>query len=200
MERQARSLARGGFLRLRGVEVHDVVKELHCVGFGSPRGAKIPINAGDGLGESFLRDVDGAEVVDLSGADASLPNEMVAFLAAGESALQAARAAVGTGPRIPMDEIRAIDPTADRIELLLLNDEVNDYAPDAAALTYELVPGDSYLTFTIDASQPSNNNTELELEDDAADGTSEGVTHPYNLYVVKDGTTYTLDPNFVNRN
>ncbi len=71
---------------------------------------------------------------------------------------------------------------------------------DDSGAWHELVPGDSYLTFTIDASQPSNNNTELELEDDAADGTSEGVTHPYNLYVVKDGTTFTLDPNFVNRN
>ncbi len=43
-------------INTRGVQVH-------CVGYGSPRGAKIPIDVGDGLGESFLRDGDGAEVV-----------------------------------------------------------------------------------------------------------------------------------------
>ena len=36
---------------------------VHCVGIGSPRGAKIPIDAGDGLGERFLRDRDGTDVV-----------------------------------------------------------------------------------------------------------------------------------------
>ena len=71
---------------------------------------------------------------------------------------------------------------------------------DAAGTWHELVPGNTFETFTIAANQPGNNNTELELEDDAADGTSEGVTHPYNLFVVSGGSTYTLDPNFINKN
>lgn len=71
---------------------------------------------------------------------------------------------------------------------------------DDAGNWQDLVPGDSFLTFTIGSNQPTNNNTELELEDDDSDGTSEGVTHPYNLYVTSAGTTYTLDPNFVNKN
>lgn len=71
---------------------------------------------------------------------------------------------------------------------------------DNAGNWHKVSPGDRFETFTIAADQPSNNNTELELEDDASDGTSEGVTHPYNLFVVSGGTTFTLDPNFINRN
>ncbi|RLQ22243.1 hypothetical protein DWB85_08110 [Seongchinamella sediminis] len=71
---------------------------------------------------------------------------------------------------------------------------------DNAGTWHDVSPGDTFETFTIAADQPGNNDTELELEDDASDGTSAGVTHPYNLFVVSGGTTFTLDPNFINRN
>lgn len=60
--------------------------------------------------------------------------------------------------------------------------------------------GSSGSTFSIGTNQPTNNGNDLELEDDDADGTSSGVTHPYNLHVTHNGGDYTLDPNFYNRN
>ena len=52
--------------------------------------------------------VDGGEIVDLAAAVPELPTEMIAFLAAGEPALAAARAA--TGPRLPLDQVRLMAP------------------------------------------------------------------------------------------
>ena len=53
---------------------------------------------------------DGGDVVDLSAAAPDLPTEMVAFLAAGDPALHAAHAAVGSGPRIPLDALKLEAP------------------------------------------------------------------------------------------
>ncbi|NNL64824.1 MAG: fumarylacetoacetate hydrolase family protein [Myxococcales bacterium] len=54
--------------------------------------------------------VDGEEVVDLAAAAPDLPTEMVAFLEAGDPALQAAHAALGTGPRLPLADVKLEAP------------------------------------------------------------------------------------------
>ena len=51
--------------------------------------------------------VDGAEIVDLSVASPDLPREMVALLAAGPGAMEAAREAVDGGLRLPRAAVRA---------------------------------------------------------------------------------------------
>ncbi len=56
--------------------------------------------------------VDGDEVVDLAAAAPELPREMVAFLEAGREALAVAQAAVGTGARLPLAEVRLEAPIA----------------------------------------------------------------------------------------
>jgi 2-keto-4-pentenoate hydratase/2-oxohepta-3-ene-1,7-dioic acid hydratase in catechol pathway len=54
---------------------------------------------------------DGAEVVDLASAAPALPREMIAFLAAGAAALDAARAAAARpGARLPLAEVRLEAP------------------------------------------------------------------------------------------
>jgi 2-keto-4-pentenoate hydratase/2-oxohepta-3-ene-1,7-dioic acid hydratase in catechol pathway len=55
--------------------------------------------------------VDGDELIDLATAAPELPQEMIAFLEAGPEALQVAHAAgAGTGPRIPLAEVRLEPP------------------------------------------------------------------------------------------
>jgi 2-keto-4-pentenoate hydratase/2-oxohepta-3-ene-1,7-dioic acid hydratase in catechol pathway len=61
-------------------------------------------------GATRLGLVDGAEVVDLAAAAPALPREMVAFLEAGPAALEAARKALGNGPRLALDAVRLEAP------------------------------------------------------------------------------------------
>jgi len=56
--------------------------------------------------------VDGDAVVDLAAAAPDLPREMLGFLEAGPAAMQAAHAALGAGPRIPLAEVRLEAPIA----------------------------------------------------------------------------------------
>ena len=63
-------------------------------------------------GRSRVGVADGDDVVDLSAAAPELPTEMLAFLEGGDAALQAASAAVGTGPRIPLADVRLQAPIA----------------------------------------------------------------------------------------
>jgi 2-keto-4-pentenoate hydratase/2-oxohepta-3-ene-1,7-dioic acid hydratase in catechol pathway len=63
-------------------------------------------------GRSRVGVVDGDAVVDLAAAAPQLPTEMLALLEAGPSALQAAHAAVGTGPRIALSGVRLEAPIA----------------------------------------------------------------------------------------
>jgi 2-keto-4-pentenoate hydratase/2-oxohepta-3-ene-1,7-dioic acid hydratase in catechol pathway len=63
-------------------------------------------------GSTRLGAVDGDEIVDLAAAAPELPREMVDFLAAGGDALLAAQAAIGTGPRLPLAEVRLEAPIA----------------------------------------------------------------------------------------
>ncbi len=62
-------------------------------------------------GSSRVGIVIGNEVVDLAAADASLPTEMTAFLAAGQPALEAAsRAAEASGSRLALSELKLESP------------------------------------------------------------------------------------------
>ena len=56
--------------------------------------------------------VDGDEVADLAAAAPDLPREMVAFLEAGPSAMLVAREAAGSGPRLPLADVRLEAPIA----------------------------------------------------------------------------------------
>lgn len=56
--------------------------------------------------------VDGQHVVDLQASVPELPREMVAFLEAGQPALQAAHDAIATGTRIPLEDVRLEAPIA----------------------------------------------------------------------------------------
>ena len=55
--------------------------------------------------------LDGENILDLRAAAPDLPDEMVAFLEAGDPALEAARAALGgSGSRIPAEEVHLESP------------------------------------------------------------------------------------------
>jgi 2-keto-4-pentenoate hydratase/2-oxohepta-3-ene-1,7-dioic acid hydratase in catechol pathway len=54
--------------------------------------------------------VDGDQIVDLAGAVPDLPQDMIGFLEAGPAALEAAHAALGDGPRIPLADVRLEAP------------------------------------------------------------------------------------------
>jgi 2-keto-4-pentenoate hydratase/2-oxohepta-3-ene-1,7-dioic acid hydratase in catechol pathway len=63
-------------------------------------------------GSTRIGIVDADAVVDLAAAAPDLPREMVAFLEAGQPALQAASAAIGPGPRIPLADVKLEAPIA----------------------------------------------------------------------------------------
>ena len=62
-------------------------------------------------GSTRLGVVDGAEIVDLAAAAPALPHDMIAFLAAGAGAMDAARAAAAKpGVRLPLSQVRLEAP------------------------------------------------------------------------------------------
>jgi 2-keto-4-pentenoate hydratase/2-oxohepta-3-ene-1,7-dioic acid hydratase in catechol pathway len=73
----------------------------------------------------------GDEVVDLASAAPGLPREMVAFLAAGPGALEAARAAVRSGRRLPLDTVRLEAPIRRPPEFLAIGLNYADHIAEA---------------------------------------------------------------------
>ena len=59
--------------------------------------------------------------------------------------------------------------------------------------------GDNNGEFKIGDDQPDDDGKTLKVHDEDTDGTDEGVLHPYCLYVMYDGSSHQLDPNFRNR-
>ncbi len=63
-------------------------------------------------------------------------------------------------------------------------------------------PGTDIGHFKVGDDQPDDDGKTLKVHDDDSDApedTTQSADHRYNLYVVKDGVTYTLDPVFHNR-
>jgi 2-keto-4-pentenoate hydratase/2-oxohepta-3-ene-1,7-dioic acid hydratase in catechol pathway len=76
--------------------------------------------------------VEGDEIVDLSVAAPSLPSEMCAFLAAGEDALSAARAAVKPGgARVPLGEVSLESPLLRPPKILAVGLNYADHVAEA---------------------------------------------------------------------
>ena len=82
-------------------------------------------------GSTRLGAVDGYEIVDLAAAAPDPPREMVDFLAAGGDALLAAQAAIGTGPRLPLAEVRLEAPIARPPKFLAVGLNYADHVAEA---------------------------------------------------------------------
>ena len=63
-------------------------------------------------GSTRIGAVDGEAIVDLAAAAPSLPRDMLGFLEAGSEALAAAKAAIASGPRLPLASVRLEAPIA----------------------------------------------------------------------------------------
>jgi hypothetical protein len=63
----------------------------------------------------------------------------------------------------------------------------------------DMKAGDNIDGFKIGDDQPDDSGKTLKVHDEDNDGTPVGVLHPYCLYVMYDGTSHKLDPNFRNR-
>jgi 2-keto-4-pentenoate hydratase/2-oxohepta-3-ene-1,7-dioic acid hydratase in catechol pathway len=75
--------------------------------------------------------LDGDEVVDLSAASSSLPDDMCAVLAAGVPALAAARAALTGGSRIPLAAVKLESPVLRPPKILAVGLNYADHAAEA---------------------------------------------------------------------
>jgi 2-keto-4-pentenoate hydratase/2-oxohepta-3-ene-1,7-dioic acid hydratase in catechol pathway len=96
---------------------------------GAEKGAK--------KGVTRIGVVDGAEVIDLSVATPELPRDMLAFLEAGPAAMGAAREAVGTGPRIPLADVRLEAPIARPPKFLAVGLNYADHVAESGLPTPE---------------------------------------------------------------
>jgi len=81
--------------------------------------------------------VDGDEVVDLSAAAPELPQEMIAFLEAGPEAMEAARAAMGTGARIALADVKLEAPIARPPKFLAVGLNYADHVAESGMDTPE---------------------------------------------------------------
>ncbi len=90
-----------------------------------------------GQGPTRIGVVDGDEIVDLAAAAPDLPQEMVAFLEAGAGAVGAAREAVGTGPRIPLADVRLEAPIARPPKFLAVGLNYADHVAESGLETPE---------------------------------------------------------------
>lgn len=76
--------------------------------------------------------LDGGEIVDLAAADPSLPNEMCAFLEAGDSAFERARTALGAaGHRIMASEVHLESPILRPPKILAVGLNYRDHVEEA---------------------------------------------------------------------
>ena len=73
----------------------------------------------------------GDEVVDLAAAAPALPREMIAFLTAGAPAMEAARAAAGKGPRLPLASVKLESPVLLPPEFLAVGLNYADHVEEA---------------------------------------------------------------------
>jgi 2-keto-4-pentenoate hydratase/2-oxohepta-3-ene-1,7-dioic acid hydratase in catechol pathway len=82
-------------------------------------------------GRTRIGAVDGEDIVDLTVAAPDLPHEMVAFLRAGPTALSAAHAAIGSGERLPLADIRLEAPIARPPKFLAVGLNYADHVSEA---------------------------------------------------------------------
>lgn len=90
-----------------------------------------------GRADTRIGVVDGDEIVDLAAAAPDLPREMRAFLEAGIGAMGAASEAVGSGPRIPLAEVRLEAPIARPPKFLAVGLNYADHVAEAGLETPE---------------------------------------------------------------
>jgi 2-keto-4-pentenoate hydratase/2-oxohepta-3-ene-1,7-dioic acid hydratase in catechol pathway len=88
-------------------------------------------------GSTRLGLVVGDEMVDLAAAAPDLPGEMIAFLEAGPEAMEAAEAAVGAGPRIPLAEVHLEAPIARPPKFLAVGLNYADHVAESGMDTPE---------------------------------------------------------------
>ena len=88
-------------------------------------------------GSTRLGLVVGDEMVDLAAAAPDLPGEMIAFLEAGPEAMEAAEAAVGAGPRIPLADVHLEAPIARPPKFLAVGLNYADHVAESGMDTPE---------------------------------------------------------------
>ena len=77
---------------------------------------------------------DGEELIDLSAAAPGLPTEMIAFLEAGDSALEAARSARGSGDsRLALSDVKLESPILRPPKILAIGVNYRDHIEEAKA-------------------------------------------------------------------
>ncbi len=81
--------------------------------------------------------VDGEEIIDLTEAAPDLPREMIAFLEAGREAMEAARATLASGVRIPLSEVRLEAPVARPPKFLAVGLNYADHVAESGMETPE---------------------------------------------------------------
>ncbi|MFT5441578.1 MAG: 2-keto-4-pentenoate hydratase/2-oxohepta-3-ene-1,7-dioic acid hydratase in catechol pathway [Myxococcota bacterium] len=90
-------------------------------------------------GSTRIGVVDGNEVVDLTVAAPDLPTQMLAFLEAGDDAMQAAHAAVAGGKRIPLADVHLEAPIARPPKFLAIGLNYADHVAESGMDTPEHV-------------------------------------------------------------
>ena len=88
-------------------------------------------------GSTRIGVVDADEVVDLSAAAPDLPREMIAFFEAGPDAMEAARAAVSGGARIPLADVKLEAPIARPPKFLAVGLNYADHVAESGMDTPE---------------------------------------------------------------
>lgn len=82
-------------------------------------------------GSTRLGVVIGDEIVDLAAAAPALPREMIAFLEGGAAAMDAAKAAAGKGPRLPLASVKLESPVLRPPEFLAVGLNYADHVEEA---------------------------------------------------------------------
>lgn len=80
---------------------------------------------------------DGDDIIDLTEAAPSLPREMIGFLEAGTEAMETARAAIATGARIPLSDVRLEAPIARPPKFLAVGLNYADHVAESGMETPE---------------------------------------------------------------
>jgi 2-keto-4-pentenoate hydratase/2-oxohepta-3-ene-1,7-dioic acid hydratase in catechol pathway len=88
-------------------------------------------------GSTRIGVAEGDEMIDLAEAAPALPQEMIAFLEAGSEAMETARAAIATGARIPLADVRLEAPIARPPKFLAVGLNYADHVAESGMDTPE---------------------------------------------------------------
>jgi 2-keto-4-pentenoate hydratase/2-oxohepta-3-ene-1,7-dioic acid hydratase in catechol pathway len=88
-------------------------------------------------GSTRIGVAEGDEMIDLAEAAPALPREMISFLEAGSEAMEAARAAIATGARIPLADVRLEAPIARPPKFLAVGLNYADHVAESGMDTPE---------------------------------------------------------------